>query len=44
LIKKGIDVTIVNEFNANIFHEASKYENIEIMRLIANKFGSMIYL
>jgi ankyrin repeat protein len=42
LIKTGIDVTIVNDFNSNIFHEASKYENIEIIRLIANKFESMI--
>ena len=30
----------LTEFISNIFHEACKYENIEIIRLIANEFTS----
>jgi hypothetical protein len=38
LIEKQIDIKKVNKFGCNIYHETAKYNNIEIIRIIAKEF------
>ena len=38
LIEKGVNVKQENQFGCNIFHETAKYNNPEIIKLIAKKF------